>query len=481
MLVASLPRIAANVVSILSSDVMSRATTFVLYALVARHLGAHEFGQMSLALTLFYTFQVLAAAGLKTLVTREVAKDRAETGRYVVNGSLVAVAASGLAIVALLVFVSLMDYAPDTTSVILLLALGLLPFALSAVCEAVFQAWERMHYIAYANAPVNLAKMGLGFAVLQQGYGLNQVIAVMMLSQVVLVVIEWWVIAHRIERPILALDLPFAVHVARSTMTFLGIDALIAIAASLNVVLLSKLSDEVEVGLYSAAFQLLSPVMLVLQSVVLSVFPMMCRHVDPGFEALRRIAEQVMALLLALVLPLAVGLFFLAEPILLLLYAKRDFMQSTQLLQVAVWGLIPTALMSVLGYVLMATHRERLTLGLVAAHALGNLLIGLVVIGKFGALGAVAMVLLDKVLGLVEHYAIVSRLLPKVALSTRVWRPIVASACLAACLALVRDYGLIVSTISGGLVYAGVLLALTIWSFGGPAQLRAAYLRQWSE
>ena len=70
-----------NAVSILTSDVMNRATSFVLYALVARRLGAHEFGQLTLAFTLFYTFQVFAVGGLKTLIVRQVAKDRAQTRR----------------------------------------------------------------------------------------------------------------------------------------------------------------------------------------------------------------------------------------------------------------------------------------------------------------------------------------------------------------------------------------------------------------
>src|SRR5438552_18209923 len=93
-----LGRILGNAASILASDVVNRGTSFVLYALVARHLGAFAFGQLSLALTLFYTFQVLAAAGLRTLVVREVAKDKRKTNSYLVNGRVAVVATCGLSI-----------------------------------------------------------------------------------------------------------------------------------------------------------------------------------------------------------------------------------------------------------------------------------------------------------------------------------------------------------------------------------------------
>src|SRR6184192_1733183 len=120
----NLRKTSANALSILSSDVMNRATSFVLYALVARHLGAHEFGQLTLAFTLFYAFQVFAVGGLKTLVIRQVAKDRAQTARYFFNGFPFGEINSNLSLPPLLGFLRLMHYSHTTTVIILLLSFG---------------------------------------------------------------------------------------------------------------------------------------------------------------------------------------------------------------------------------------------------------------------------------------------------------------------------------------------------------------------
>ena len=72
---ASLRTIVAAAASLLTTDILNRVSTFVLYAIVARALGAHEFGQLALAMTLFFTFQVLATGGLKSLVTRDMSRD----------------------------------------------------------------------------------------------------------------------------------------------------------------------------------------------------------------------------------------------------------------------------------------------------------------------------------------------------------------------------------------------------------------------
>src|SRR6201981_3128802 len=131
----SLRNIGANALSILTSDVMNRATSFVVYAMVARRLGAFAFGQMSLALSLFYVFQIFAVSGVKTLLIREVATDCSETRKYFVNGCLIVVVMSLASLAGLFGFVRAVDYTGGTKLVVLLLSLGLFPYAISAICE----------------------------------------------------------------------------------------------------------------------------------------------------------------------------------------------------------------------------------------------------------------------------------------------------------------------------------------------------------
>ncbi len=480
-MIASIRRIAGNAASIFINTVVNRATTFVLYALIARHLGAHEFGQLSLALTLFYTFQVFAAAGLSTLITREVAKDRTKTDQYLVNGSMVVIVSSLLSITALLLFVWLMNYSLDTGAVILLMSLGLLPYALSAICEAVFQAWEMMHYIAYANMSVNIAKVGLGFLALASGYGLYGLVLLLVASHVTVLGIEWWLTLRHIARPGWKIDPRFSLDMTRSTGTFLGIDGIIAIVASISPVLLSKLTSETEVGLYSAANQVMVPVVLVFQSIALSVFPMMCRKFDSDLPSLKWISGRVIELQIAIVLPIVVGLFFLADSALLLLYGKQEFLPAAPALRIMVWALVLGALNSVLGRALLASLRESVNLRIVTVNALVNLGLSLLLISRFGLLGAAVAALLVAVVNFGQHYARVHRLLFALPLVRLMWKPTVATACMAGYLAAAASQGIWLTVTIAGAIYAGVLLALAIWSNGGPRQFKARYMYLWSE
>jgi O-antigen/teichoic acid export membrane protein len=444
--------------------------------LVARQLGAFAFGQMSLALTLFYTFQMVAIAGTKTLITREVARDRRQTGQYLVNGSVIVGVFSLLAMLLLLAFVWLMSYAASTAGIILLLSLALLPYALSALYEAIFQAWERMRYIAYANAPVNLAKVCLVLLLLSQGYGLYHLVVLLVASHVAVMGIELWLLRRFMTVPRARLHLQFALTLIRATGPFLGIDVLVAIWSALNVVLLSKLAGETEVGLYNAANQLLVPVMLVYQSIMLSLFPMMCRRFDIGLNRVKHAAEYMIELLLAMALPTTVGLFFLADSALVLLYGREDFLLASGALRIMVWSLLLVALTHVLGQVLLASLREKVTLRIIVIDVLVNLVVGLMLISQLGLLGAAITVLLTRVIDFFQHYVPVSRLLTNIALGELASKPVVASVCMCVFLVFLRGQSMLLTVVSAGAVYAGVLLALALWSTGSVRQLKARYL-----
>jgi O-antigen/teichoic acid export membrane protein len=471
----NLRKTSGNALSILSSDVMNRVTSFVLYAMVARHLGAQEFGQLTLAFTLFYTFQVFAVGGLKTLIVRQVARDRAQTRLYLLNGIMIVTFTSVASLVALWSFVHVMRYPTSTTRVILLLSLGLLPYTVSAVCEGLFQAWERMPYIAFVNVPVNIAKVAGAYVLLATNRGLYPIVLVLLASLAAIAGFEICIVLRKLASQPASIDLHFSVTTMRSAATFLGIDGTLAIMSSLNIILLSKLATETQVGLYSAATQLLVPLLLVYQSLAQSIFPVMCRKVEPGFQSLKRIAEQAIEVLLVLALPAAAGLYFIGDRLISLLYKNPTFSQAFPALRIVAWVLVLQVFTSVLGQVLLASHREKITLRIVLVDTIFNLLVGWPLISIFGLRGAAVALVLTRLADCIQHYIPVSRLVSSMPFTSIVWKPLVAAACMTAYLSALNGRLGILSGVSATLIYAVALFAVAIWASGGVRQFKDKY------
>lgn len=468
-------RLVGNMASMLSSDTITRVATFLLYALVGRYLGTQNFGRMSLALTLLATFQVLASAGLRLLIIREVASDRSKTDRYLINGSLVVTVFSILSLVALLLLNTLLGYSAATSEIILLFGLGLLPFSLSTVCEAIFQAWERMGYIVLVNLPRNLLVIGATFWLLSAGYGLRSIGILLLLSNILMLGMEWWIISRHISRPKNRPNVATLISITRSSIPFMGFQSIIAITGSLIYVILSIIVSETEVGLFNAATQVITPVALIYESIVIAGFPMLCQRFRINLEALKRMSDRLVELVVSIALPATIGLFFLGKKVLLLIYANREFTRSGEILRIMAASLIMSALSAVFGRVLLASLREKILLRIVSIKFFVSIICSLIFIKAFGLLGAAISFLLISVFDTGLHFFQVSRLYPKVFPWQRLWKTTLATIGMTVFLLVRPELGVVMDVLVGGLIYTVLWLALSIWSAGNVRQFKAEY------
>ncbi len=474
----ALKRILSNAVSILSSNILIKATTFILYALVARHSGAREFGQLSLALSLLYTFHIFAVAGLKTLTVREVAKDHSLAFAYLNNASILVIGASIVSFAGLLGLIRLMDYSESTQTIIFALFIGLLPYALSQICEAVFQAWEKMHFIAYANGPMHIGKAVAAYLLLTNSFDVIYVAYAVAAAYWGILLIEWFILwrmevpSSNLSTPQRRVDFGFMIDIARRGAAFLGIEGVFAINASIGIIILARLLSETEVGIYSSALQVIMPLSVIINNVVHSVFPIMCRKFEQGSENLGWVVERLIEVLIVLILPAVVGITLFADEVLLLLYQNSELSAAAYLLQILVWGALVNAFITVLGQVLWASKREKQSLVIAITTTSINLIGNLIFIQFFGLNGVVITAFCISIVTLIQHYLPVSKLLEEMRILPVVWKPIIATICMALVLTQINAASLFSSIGIGALAYLLIIAALYVWSFGGVGEAR---------
>ena len=135
-------KLLGNSVSLVANRLAQSLTSFVLFAFIARILGPYELGQYTLAFSYYFVFMTLAAAGLKTLFTRELSRNPAETPIFLVSGTLLQFIFSLVGFIAMVVTVFVLPYKADTSNVCYIMGLMIFPFALSNITDAIFQAYE---------------------------------------------------------------------------------------------------------------------------------------------------------------------------------------------------------------------------------------------------------------------------------------------------------------------------------------------------
>ncbi len=468
-------RLVANTASMLSSDTITRFATFLLYVLVGRYLGTQSFGRMSLALTILATFQVLASAGLRMLIIREVASDCSKTISYLINGSLVVSIFSLISLSALFLLDLLAAYSSATSEIILLFGLSLAPFALSTVCEAVFQAWQRMEYIVLVNLPRNVLVVGLTFWLLSAGYDLKAIGVLLLISNCLMLGIEWCIILRYISMPIIRPSLKTSVAMVRASFPIMSFQAILAITGSVIYVILSITMSETEVGLFNAATQVMAPVVLIFESIAIATFPMSCQRYTISVPALKRISDRLIDLVLSIALPAAIGLIALGEKLLILMYSQQEFARSHDILNIMAASLLMSALSAVFGKVLLASLREEVLLRIIVIRCLASIILSFGLIIAFGLIGAAISFLLISVLDAVLHFLQVSRLYQKPIPLQGLWRTTLATVGMLVYLLIKPDLGVVFDVFSSGIIYAVLWLILSVWSAGNVSKFKASY------
>jgi len=408
---------------------------------------------------LFLIFEVPAMFGLANLIVREVAKNKSEYGRYLINGHLLVLLASLTSMGIWILLVHLLGYSAEVIRGTYLLGLALIPFSMKNITESVFKAFERMQFIVYAFASANIVQLVLVWLLLSRGYGLEWIFALVAGVQFIWLLLDWFFI-HRYFPPTRwKLEGRFCRQLARTATTFLGIGIFNIVFLRVNVIILSKMCGDREVGLYNAAFQLTFFFMLISRSLWEAVYPVLSRTFVSNRERFRQYTERSSEFLTSLSLPLAILFIFLAEAILLVY--KSDFVAAAPVLRILGWLLVLMSFERIFGGVLLAGGQQKLNLVITIFNTISLLIISVLLIQRQGLMGAAWAMLISHVISFTLHLLAVYRKIFPLNVFRVAWKPLVASFFMTAVLMLLsRSSGLMVVVLASVLFYGGVLLGL---------------------
>jgi O-antigen/teichoic acid export membrane protein len=383
-------KLTVNSISLLANRLTQGIATFVLTAAIARTLGAESLGQYLLAINYYYIFVNLASQGFKTLFTRELARNPEITPVYLVSGTLLQLVFGLIGSIVMTTLVFMLPYSDRTSSICYVAAVMIIPFSLSNITEAIFQAQEKMHLIALSTVPIYILRLLAIIWIIQLNYGVADVIWILVGSETLILVIQWLLLIE-IVKPNWQIDRDFIWKTIGTARTFFAMEGIGIIASRIDILILSLLSSETLVGIYGGICQLLQPYYIVSSSVSLAAFPSMSKAVEIGKEKQHQIVANTIETLLCLSLPFLVGIFFIGDRLLSFIYQDPSFSKETVILHIISMSLITGASSRVFSYLLIANGLEKLHLiEVVITTVIGNLA-GIILISQYQLLGAALM------------------------------------------------------------------------------------------
>jgi O-antigen/teichoic acid export membrane protein len=421
------------------SELIERASTAYLSICVGRRLGAGVLGVYSVAMVYYSLLFLAAELGSTTYLTREIAKDRSLTSKFVVHAAIMGTLLGMILASGVRFALPFLGFSRDVERALGVIVWAVLPASWKAIQEAVFIAYQRAEFLTYSALIAAVMNLVVTLYLLWHGHGIVSMLLAFTITQFMLAGFYLASTNKYITRLHWEFAPDFAFKMLRDVRPFAGSSFIQGFLSRPEIILLSLTKNDAEIGFYSAALKIVDLWQLIPRSFMTTVFPLLSNYYHTGNEKTHVVRQKCIKYLLAISFPVTAGLFITAPTVVHWLYGN-GFQQSVLPLRVLVWTIPLGSLWAVLWRVLSARGEHGATFKSQLVTLVVRLAIGYVLIRSFASLGAAistsaSMLALDLLL----EYQI-RRDGSRLTFVRLAWRSAVAAASMGVITLLLRDH-----------------------------------------
>ena len=379
------------------SQLITSVCAFLWTIIIARYLGVADYGIISFAISFTGLLGILMDFGMTTYITREISKNKHLLEKYMSNIFLFKL------ILALFLFLCsglllyLMDYPFITVVVTLIFTFELVLMSMTYYLNGIFQAFENVKYQAL-GAILNSFLLLLGILVTMN---LNLGVIAIALSYFFGYMFYFGYMFFKYIKtfsfPNFKLDLEFIKEILWNSIPFALTNFFYSIYFTIDLVMLSYLVGDYSTGIYKSAYNIIyvfTTSFVIYQSVI---FPIMSKFFIESQNLLKITYELSVKYLLLIILPLSIGIFFYARPIVDLIYTNQYSLASVPV-QILIWTVIFLFVNGAASTLLNAINKEFTVTKVYIAAAIFNVLLNLILIPMFDYNGAAMATVLSEIL-----------------------------------------------------------------------------------
>ncbi|MFH2063029.1 MAG: flippase [bacterium] len=452
-------KVAVNAGLQMAGRMAATAIGLVTVAIMARYLGPEGYGGFTTVLTFLQIFATLAGFGLPITTSKLLAREGTDERRLMSNAFTLRLL-SGLGIFALVPFVGLLfPYSPEIKLGIAVGTLSFLGLVLQELLVAVFQRHLVTWKVAIAEIAGRVVLLGGTVLAVTAGRGLISIIAALAAGNLIQFGLSW-LMARRFSRIGLAFEMSVWKEILRESWPIGVSVAFNLIYLKGDVLLLTVMRTQAEVGLYGAAYKVLDVVTVLPYIFMGLVLPLLSAAWSRGDrEDFNRKLSLSFDFLAMIALPIMFGAFAVSNG-LMAFVAGRDFTAAGPLVAVLMVGGAAVFWHSLYGNALVALGGQKKMVVWYAVNAAVSVALYLLLIPRLGGLGAALVTAFSELFIAVAVTATVAPLTGFRPNLTQLGKTLLASAVMGGALFLLPNLHVALSIPLGVAIFVAVLAAL---------------------
>ncbi len=391
-----------------ASDIIGNLLSFFLVVIIARVLGDTGLGIYSYTFAFVGSIFFIFDMGILYYAAKEMSRDIKNVKIYSGNLLTLRLASCFLAVIVSVITTFSFSKDPVIYWTVLLASVAMFFNYFSWVFRPVFQAHEKLKFEALSKIIERIAAFSLGvYFLLILKKGIIAFMLVFVLSYLIFYIIRV-IFTKRIATIDFNFDWTIIKEIIKKSLPFWSIIIFIKLYLTVNILMISWLTkDYAMAGWYTAASSLLEGLNFIPATTAIILFPTMSNLFVKNQRSLKNLLNVSFKYYSILVFSISVGIYFLADKIIFLVYSGT-FVQSVIVLQMLVWAVTIGFFTQFFGVFLQSINRQNLYAVLIFMAVLLNVILNLILIPRFGHVGASMAVIITEIASfIVLYYSII--------------------------------------------------------------------------
>jgi O-antigen/teichoic acid export membrane protein len=410
-----------NSTALLVARLVNLGGNLLVAVWVSRALGVEAFGSYSAALGLFTLFQVGTALGFENMIPHELGRQPAARRQMFSHSVFIAAVAAIMLMFVMDGIASVFNYTHATVVSTWIISLALLPTGLISVTEAFFIAGGRVEYVALINTFEVMGRLLTSVIILAAGGTTKSVLVVFTVYRFIACLAMFKAYFRFAGQSDWHIQGSYLKRFFSQLFTFSLITILAALFWRIDILFLSIFHTEYQLGIYNAAYKLVFIWSIVPTCYMSVALPILSRLYAEGSTRFANVIIKSLKYLMAVALPLALAIMVLGDRVIRSIYGA-DFSASISVLRMLGWLLVPLFLNNVLYRVLISGNRQSWTLRVTLLGLIINILLCLVLVPTYGAVGAALANLIAVNASLIANIVLVWRFYVRMNIPAALWR-----------------------------------------------------------
>ena len=360
---------------------------------IPRILGPNDYGIYQTVLAYVGMFTIFTFSGMNKVVLRECSRnleDAKEIFEKTIGLRNLCSVLASLIPIGVVIFI---DYDVGTKLFIAIYSISLLMSGLRSSFTVIYQANERMQYVAILTIARTIMSVSLSILSVSLGYGVLSLILINVFAGITVLTINYRFTKRFLEFDILS-KLRFKKLFIKQGITFSLIGFLNMLSGKIDFVMISILGTPAQVGTYALAYNLVAKGLIVRQAVSQSIFPIYTKQFSNGKLRTETLFKHTFLLSFP-----ALGIAFLAPLFseqLITLVVGHKFIDSIPVFNVLLFYLVFSYMVVPFGLSLQTGDNENCILVIVSIKAILNIGCNIFLYYSFGIIGIAYSTLINE-------------------------------------------------------------------------------------